>query len=303
MTTHALVPNGIGQNVRRTEDRRLLTGQGCYGDDPVLPGLARAVFVRAPHAHARIVAIDTSAARAAPGVLAVLTGADYRADGLAPIPHNVALMAAPDVAVRVRHAAPVPTPHWPMPDERVRFAGEAVAMVIAETVAQAKDAAERVAVTYEALPCVVRAADALDPGAPLLWDQVPGNVAIEIEVGDAARTEAAFAQAAHVVRLDTWVKRVTGVPMEPRTTTAEYDAATGRNTLHTGSGRGVAKVRLDLAADARRRPGERARRVRRHGRQFRHAQFLLPGIRAARLGGAPARPAGADGPASGASPS
>ena len=247
MTTHALVPNGIGQNVRRTEDRRLLTGQGRYADDPALPGLARAVLLRAPHAHARIGAIDCEAARAAPGVRAVLTGADYQADGLGPIPHAVALMTRPDVAVRVHGPAAIDTPHWPMPTERVRFAGEAVAMVIAETIAQAQEAAERVAVRYEALPCVVRAADALRPEAPQLWDQAPGNLAIAIEVGDAEKTQAAFARAAHVVRLDTWAQRVTGVPMEPRTTTAEYDAETDRITLHTGSGRGVAKLRLDLA--------------------------------------------------------
>ena len=247
MTIHALVANGIGQPVRRTEDHRLLTGQGRYADDPAPPGLARAVLVRAPHAHARIRSIDCQAARAAPGVLAVLTGAEYQADGLGPIPHAVALMTRPDVAVRVRGSATIDTPHWPMPSERVRFAGEAVAMVIAETIAQAQEAAERVTVRYEALPCVVRATDALRPDAPHLWDPAPGNLAIEIEVGDAAKTQAAFARAAHVVRLDTWAQRVTGVPMEPRTTTAEYDATTGRTTLYTGSGRGVAKLRLDLA--------------------------------------------------------
>ena len=122
-----------------------------------------------------------------------------------------------------------------------------MALVVAETIAAAKDAAELVEVTYEPLPAVVRAADAVAPGAPTLWDEAPDNVCIDIEVGDAAATAAAFARAAHVVRLDTWAQRVTGVPMEPRTIAADYDAASGCYTLYTGSGRGVAKVRTDLA--------------------------------------------------------
>ena len=247
MSASAEMPNGIGQPVRRTEDHRLLTGQGHFADDLALPGMVHAVLLRAPHAHARITALDTTAARAAPGVHAVLTGADYRADGLGPIPHNVALLAPPDVAARLCGPAPAVTPHWPLPPERVRFAGEPVAMVVADTIARAKDAAERIAVTYDPLPAVVRAADAVQPGAPLLWEEAPGNLGAEIEVGDPAATDAAFARAAHVVRLDTWAQRVTGVPMEPRTTTAAYDPAIGRYTLHTGSGRGVAKLRTDLA--------------------------------------------------------
>ena len=122
-----------------------------------------------------------------------------------------------------------------------------MALVVAETIAAAKDAAELVDVTYEPLPAVVRAADAIAPGSPSLWDEAPDNVCIDIEVGDAAATAAAFARAAHVVRLDTWAQRVTGVPMEPRTIAADYDAASGCYTIYTGSGRGVAKVRTDLA--------------------------------------------------------
>jgi carbon-monoxide dehydrogenase large subunit len=115
------------------------------------------------------------------------------------------------------------------------------------TIAAAKDAAELVEIAWEPLPAVVRAADAITPGAPTLWDEAPDNVCIDIEVGDAAATAAAFARAAQIVRLETWAQRVTGVPMEPRTNVAEYDSATGQYTLYTGSGRGVAKVRLDLA--------------------------------------------------------
>jgi len=238
--------NGIGQPVRRKEDLRLLTGKGRYGDDLALPGSAHAAFVRSPHAHARIVSIGKDAALDEPGVLAVLTGADYVAAALRPIPHNAGLMQRPDVAVRLK-APPVATPHYPLPHDKVRFVGEQVALVIAETIAAAKNAAELLDVTYQPLPAVTCAADAVKPGAPCLWDQAPDNVCIDIEVGDEAATAATFARAAHVVRLETVAQRVTGVPMEPRTVAAAYDAASDCYTLYTGSGRGVAKVRTDLA--------------------------------------------------------
>ena len=239
---------GIGQPVRRKEDFRLLTGKGCFGDDIALPELAHAVVVRSPHAHARIAAVNKAAALAAPGVLAVLGGMDYAADGLGPIPHNPGLMAPPDVQVRIRGFDPIATVHYPLPPETVRYVGEPVAIVVAETIAMAKDAAELLDIAYEPLPAVTRATDALKPEAPLLWKDAPGNLCIDVELGDEVATAAAaFAGAAHVVRLETWAQRVTGVPMEPRTNLAEYDAVTGRYTLYTGSGRGVAKVRLDLA--------------------------------------------------------
>jgi aerobic carbon-monoxide dehydrogenase large subunit len=238
--------DGIGQPVRRKEDFRLLTGSGRYGDDFVLPRMAHAAFVRSPHAHARIRAVDTQSALAAPGALAVFTGADYVADGLKPIPHDAGLMGPPDLAVRLR-AGPITPPHWPLPPETARFAGEAVAMVVADSIAAAKDMAEQVHVDYAPLPAVARAADATRPGAPSLWDEAPDNLCIDIEAGDAEAAAAAFARAAHVVRLDTWVQRVTGVPLEPRTTIADYDRASGHYTLYSGTGRGVAKARLDLA--------------------------------------------------------
>src|SRR4029077_11298732 len=239
--------NGIGQPVPRKEDFRLLTGRGRFGDDLVLPRQARAAFVRSPHAHARIVAVDKAAALAVPGVLAVLTAADYAADGLGPIPHNPGLSAPPDVQARRTGAPPLATPHYPLPADRARFVGEPVALVIAETIAAAKDCAELAEITYEPLPAVVRAVDAVAPGAPILWNEAPDNVCIDIEVGDATAAAAAFERAAHVVRLDTLAQRVTGVPMEPRTIAADYNAASGCYTLYTGSGRGVAKVRTDLA--------------------------------------------------------
>jgi carbon-monoxide dehydrogenase large subunit len=238
---------GIGQPVRRKEDFRLLTGGGRFGDDIVLPRMTHAVFVRSPHAHARLRAVDGAAARRAPGVLAVLTGADARADRLGPIPHNPGLANPPDVRPRICAIAPIATPHFPLPVDTVRYVGEPVAMVVAETIAAAEDAAELVEIDYQPLPAVVHAVDALEPQAPQLWAEAPGNLCIDVELGDEAATAAAFACAAHVVRLDTRAQRVTGVPMEPRTNVADYDPATGGYTLYTGSGRGVAKVRLDLA--------------------------------------------------------
>src|SRR5271167_371800 len=247
MEASGRVANGIGQPVRRKEDARLLTGKGRFGDDVSPPGMAHAVIVRSPHAHARIVSIDKRVARGAPGVLAVLTGADYLVDGLGPIPHNPGLSAPPDVQARLRGGPPIATRHYPMPADRVRFVGEPVALVVAETIATAKDAAELVEIAWEPLPAVVHAADAIAPGAPILWDEAPANLCVDIEVGDEAAAADAFARAAQIVRLETWAQRVTGVPMEPRTNVAEYDPATGQYTLYTGSGRGVAKVRLDLA--------------------------------------------------------
>lgn len=239
--------NGIGQPVRRKEDLRLLRGEGRFADDLRLPAMVHAFMLRSPHAHARIASIDCAAALSCPGVLGVLTGRDYVQDGLLPIPHNAGIMAPPDIVVRVKGTPPITTPHWPMPTERVRFVGEIVAMVVARTLAQAKDAAECVVINYERLPAVTRAAAAVEAGAPRLWDQSQDNICIDIEVGDEAATAEAFARAAHVVGFSTWAQRVTGVPLEPRTTAAAYDASSGRYTLYSGSGRGVAKLRIDLA--------------------------------------------------------
>src|SRR5580692_8890943 len=258
MRTSAGAANGIGQPVRRKEDFRLLTGRGRYGDDLALPRMVHAAFVRSPHAHARIRSMDKTTALAVPGALAVLAGADYVADGLKPIPHNAGLVEPPDLVVRLCGMDPIAPPHWPLPIEKARFVGEGVAMVVAESIAAAKDMAERVHVDYEPLPAVSRAVEAIKPGAPVLWDEAPDNLCIDIEAGDAAATSAAFARAAHIVRLDTWVHRVTGVPLEPRTTVAAYDPASKQYTLYSGSGRGVAKARLDLA-DALGVPAERVR--------------------------------------------
>ncbi|HZR61252.1 MAG TPA: xanthine dehydrogenase family protein molybdopterin-binding subunit [Xanthobacteraceae bacterium] len=236
----------IGDAVRRKEDLRLVTGRGCYSDDFILPGQVYAAVVRSPHAHARIAGIDTAAARAMPGVLAVLTGEDARADGLNRIPHLAAPGTPPDIVLKNRDGSPVPAaPHHVLPADRVRHVGAAVAFVIAETLAAAKDAAEKVTVEYEPLPVVTDPKASTETGATRLYDDLP-NVMIDAEVGDAAAVDAAFARAAHVTRLDTWLNRVTGVPMEPRSALGVYDSESGRYTLYAGSG-GIVRQKREIA--------------------------------------------------------
>src|SRR5580693_9902270 len=237
---------GIGQTVRRKEDARLLTGRGNYSDDVNLPGQAYGAAVRSPHAHALIRSIDVAAARAMPGVLAVLTGADALADGLTRIPHLAAAGTPPDIVLHNRDGSPVPVaPHFVLPADRVRHVGTAVAFVIAETIAAAKDAAEKVVVDYEPLPVVTEGPAGAASDAPRLYDDLP-NVMIDAEVGDAEATAEAFKRAAHVTRLTTWVNRVTGVPMEPRAAVGLYDAASGRYTLYAGSG-GIVRQKKELS--------------------------------------------------------
>jgi len=238
--------DGIGQPVIRKEDAALVTGQGRFSDDLDLVGQAYAVMVRSPHAHARIRAIDAAAALALPGVVAVLTGADALADGLKPIPHRP-LIGPPDIALgKPDTSDKFLWPHRVLPHDKARFAGEAVAMVIAESVSVAKDAAERVRVDFEPLPAVTDTVAAAAAHAPRLWDEAASNVCIDALVGDAATTASAFARAAHVVKLDTWIQRVTGVPLEPRAAVGSYDAASGRTTLYAGSG-GVVRQKHELA--------------------------------------------------------
>ena len=246
--------SGIGQPVRRKEDARLVTGAGCFSDDVDLPRQARAFVIRSVHAHARIKAIDTARAKALPGVLAVLTGQDLKADGLKPIPQDASLTLPieaqrklPDVILVNRTGPVARTDNYPLAVDKAMFVGDPVVLVVAETLAIARDAAELVEIDYENLPVVVETAKAAEPGAPRLWDGMPSNLLLDAEVGDAAATEQAFAKAAHVVRLDTWVQRVTGVPMEARTAVGHYDTQTGRYFLHAGSG-GVVRQKNELAA-------------------------------------------------------
>ena len=237
----------IGQPMRRKEDRRLVTGAGRFSDDFTLPGQAYAAIVRSPHPHARIVSIDAARAAAMPGVLAVLTGADALADGLNPVPHD----PVPKTRYDMKLAPPPGTelfigPQFLMQADVVRHVGEAVAMTVAETQAQALDAAEAVAVEYAELPWVTDPRAALQQGAPAVWTECPGNVFIDTKFGDWDATERAFAQADHVVVLDTHIARVTGVPMEPRAGLGEYDKATGRYTVYAGSG-GAVRQKRELA--------------------------------------------------------
>ena len=239
----------IGAPRPRVEDRRLLTGEGRFTDDAAPGGAARAFVVRSPHAHARIRRIDTARAAAHPGVLAVLTGADAAADGMRPIPHDPEWTGPPDVELRLPDGFEVAvTPNLPLPVDTVRYCGEAVALVVAETAADAADAGELVEVDYEPLPAVTEAGAAMAEGAPRLWPDCANNLALTCEVGDRAAADAAFAGAAHVVSLQSRVHRVTGAPLEPRAVVGEYEPAARRHTLRTGSGRGAVQTRARLAA-------------------------------------------------------
>jgi aerobic carbon-monoxide dehydrogenase large subunit len=215
---------GIGQPVRRVEDRRFITGRGRYLDDIVRPRQAHAVFLRSPHAHALIRGIDTRDAAAAPGVLAVLTGAEWAADGLGPIPCVSGLTN--------RDGSPAVMPQRPaMVADRVRHVGDTVAMVIAESLAAARDAADLIAVDYEELPAVVETAHALDPGRPQVWEQAKGNLAFDWGIGDAGAVAAAAAGARHTVRLTLVNNRVVVNSMEPRGAVGEYDGGEHAYTL------------------------------------------------------------------------
>jgi aerobic carbon-monoxide dehydrogenase large subunit len=241
------MPAIIGQALTRKEDARLLTGSSCYGDDFSLPNQAYAVFVRSPHAHARIRSIDTRVACGMPRILAVLTGFDANVDGLAPIPHTPISLGPPaDIALKNRDGSPPGfAPHPLLATDRARYVGEQVAMVVAETAVAARDAAEHVVIDYEPLAPVIASAAATEPDAVQLYDDI-ANVCIDSDVGDAAATAAAFVQAVHIAKLNTWVHRVTGVPLDARAALGAYDVDSGRYTLFAGSG-GVVRQKRELA--------------------------------------------------------
>ena len=227
-TSAGLQKATIGDSPRRREDARLITGAGSYLDDLRFEGLAHAVVLRSPHAHAWIHGIHAEAARRAPGVLAVLTAVEAERDGLGPLrPY-----AEANVQTGERFAfAPQPL----LATTKVRFAGEPVALIVAETQAQAQDAAELVEVDYEPLAAVTTGEAARAAGAPLIADEVPGNVCLDWRTGDSAGVAAAFARAAHVVQLRLDNHRITINPMEPRGCVGRFDAASGRYTLHVSS--------------------------------------------------------------------
>jgi carbon-monoxide dehydrogenase large subunit len=238
----------IGRPLPRREDARLVTGAGRFSDDFSAPGQCHAAMVRSPHPHARFRAMNFARARKMPGVLGVYSGADCLADKLAPIGHDPLPKTRDDMKLHAPGGGAVFIgPHMLLPADKARHAGEPVAMVVAETLAQALDAAEAVEVDYEALPLVLHSEDAMADGAPPVWDEVPNNVLIDTRFGDQEATDRAFATADHVVAMSFHIERVTGVPLEPRSALAEYDSASGRYTLHAGSG-GAVRQKNELAA-------------------------------------------------------
>jgi carbon-monoxide dehydrogenase large subunit len=215
----------IGQGVPRFEDPRLIRGGGRYVDDVALPRMAYGYVLRSPHAHARIRAIDTSKAKAAPGVLCVLTGEDWAKSGFndLPVPGGM----------KRRDGSPSYKPRFPaLVQDRVRWVGDYVAFVVAETLHQAADAAELIAVDYQPLPAATSTEAAAAPGAPLVWDDCPDNVCFVRFEGDKAATDAAFAKADHVVKHRFVINRVTAATMEPRGAVGDYNRADGRYTLY-----------------------------------------------------------------------
>ncbi|MCD6074526.1 MAG: carbon monoxide dehydrogenase, partial [Rhodospirillales bacterium] len=220
---------GIGQPVPRTEDPRLLRGKGRYVDDFNMAHQAYAVFVRSPHGHAEIVKIDTAAAADMPGVYAILTGADYAADGLGPIT-GASPLKKRDGSAMLRPPRPA------MTRDRARYVGEPIAMVIAASVAEAKDAAEAVVVTYKELPLNTVTAQA-NKGAPAIWPAAPDNESFYVERGDGAAVEKALTSAAHVVRQHFDINRLTANAIEPRGALGWYDEGSDRYTIHTGAQR------------------------------------------------------------------
>jgi carbon-monoxide dehydrogenase large subunit len=217
----------IGQSVRRREDPRLLKGRGRYFDDLKLADQLHAAIVRSPHAHADIKSIDVRPALQMPGIHVVLTGKDYEADGLGTMP-SMAIY-------KKRDGGPMYLPYRPaIAVDRVRHVGYPVAVVVADTLDLARDAAERVAIDYAPRPAVVSAEEAFQPGAPQLYDDCPNNESYFYQAGDKAKTDAAFAAAAHVVEQRLVINRVTANTLEPRGVTGEYDRGTGRYTLHCG---------------------------------------------------------------------
>ena len=244
---------GLSQSMRRVEDPRLLRGAGLYADDLALPGQAFGVVLRSPHAHARLRSIDTSAAKAVPGVLGVFTGADLAASGLGPVPCAIPL--------KNRDGTPrAETPRPALAVDRVRHVGDPVAFVVADTPKAAKDGAEAVLVDYEPLPAVTDLAAAHDPAAPCVWETIAGNLCFDWEAGDRAETERLFAEAAHVTRLTVINNRVVVASMEGRVAIGEYDATTERFTLHANT-QGAWLVKRLLAEEVFHLPQDRFRVV------------------------------------------
>lgn len=230
---------GIGQSVRRKEDPKFLTGRGRYVSDMVLARQSYAVFIYSPHAHADIKSIDTTAAETAPGVIAVLTGADYTGDGMGP----TGGVMPEDMGGPPGHR----TMHMPLAVDRVRFVGERVAVVIAESEDQARDATDHVIIEYAELPAVVMATDAVKDGAPLVHDEAENNVSFTLRLGNGDETDAAIKGAHHVTRIKLHNNRLDAMTMEPRGCLGEFDTSTNRLTFYTST-QNVHGIRQGLAA-------------------------------------------------------
>jgi carbon-monoxide dehydrogenase large subunit len=236
----ALVKFAAGQSVTRKEDPTLLRGEGRYSDDINLPGQAHAVMVRSRHGHGAVRGLDLEPARSMPGVIGVYGPDDLEAAGFKPLQSPF--------SAKNRDGTPWRTAPRPvLAKTRVRYIGEPVAFVVAETAAQAKDAAEAVVVDIEALPAVTEPATAIAAGAPQLHEEAAGNILLDFHYGDSAAVAAAFAKAAHVTRLDLVSNRIIVNAMEPRSANGSYDPASGRFTLHLGC-QGVFGLRGNLAA-------------------------------------------------------
>jgi carbon-monoxide dehydrogenase large subunit len=245
----ALQKFGVGQPVLRKEDDTLVRGKGKYTDDFNLPGQAYAWIVRSSHAHGIIRGIETSAAKAMPGVLGVWTGADLASAGYGPYTCGLPL--------KNRDGTPLlQTNRTALMSDKVRYVGDPVAFVVAETLAQARDAAEAVMLDIEPLPAVTSAEEAAKPGAPQLYDHIPNNVALDYHYGDTAKVEAAFAGAVHVTKLDITNTRVAVVAMEPRAALASYDRKSERYTIQVPT-QGVAGNRTNLAKNLLKVPNDK----------------------------------------------
>ncbi|MCM2402408.1 xanthine dehydrogenase family protein molybdopterin-binding subunit [Rhizobium sp. S153] len=219
---------GIGARVARKEDKRFLTGKGRYTDDMVVPGMKYAYFVRSPYAHARVRNVDASAARAMPGVIDVLDGKQLLADGIGNLICGW--------MIHSKDGSPMKMGAWrPLAHDTVRYVGDAVAVVVADSAAEARDAAEAVVVDYEELPVVTEATEALKSGAPQLHPEAPGNLIFDWEIGDSAATDRAIASAAHVTEIEIHNNRLSPNPMEPRAALGIYDAADDHYTCYTTS--------------------------------------------------------------------
>ncbi|AUT73525.1 xanthine dehydrogenase family protein molybdopterin-binding subunit [Paraburkholderia hospita] len=241
----------IGKPIPRVEDQRFVTGNGQYTDDIRVDGQLHAAFLRSPHAHAGLRSVDISAAQEAPGVIAVLVGQDYLDDGFQGVDHVPNPVDAVDATKKAFLTSLTGSIfnqfHIPLPVDRVRYVGEAIAMVIAETPLQARNASELIEVDYDVLDAVINGADAMQPDAPQLWDGAPGNLCFQTQIGDREAARKILADADHVIRREFHHSRLVNCQMEPRSAIGMHDAANDVYTLISGS-QGAVRQQLVLAA-------------------------------------------------------